>query len=445
MFFAAKNTVRTSTNSFNKFGLPAQHSSTLSRGRVLAGALGIGSALALSTAAMANADASPSDSSGARSTVPKSAVKPAASRSTPAAGGLTFGGSDTTPNSAPTRPPTRAANGSTELVANVAPAASRRMRTTQASVSSPGPSTAQPAGTVTAATPPYFPAANWLWKPIPANPVVAADSATWVGYLSAAGAQHSADLVDYGVTLVQPSSVTATTPRYAVTLSQKWGAYPFGTAKIPIPSGTRVPPGSDGQIAVLDPITGMAFGLWQAKYDAKRNTWAASWGGSTPLNGNGVDTSGSATGAGLARYAGVIGVAEFSAAVAGNTGINHALVFSTDIAAPRFVGPAIKSDGVNLAGVPTPIPEGYRVQLDPSINVDAIPGITPAEKVIAKTLQTYGAYVIDNGGSRMAFVFQMVPGATAANPGTVWTSAGLSWDYFNMSAIPWSKLRVLAP
>ena len=80
------------------------------------------------------------------------------------------------------------------------------------------------------------------------------------------------------------------------------------------------------------------------------------------------------------RYAGVVTAAEFSAAVASNTAINHALVFSTDIAASTFVGPAIKSDGINIAAVATPIPEGYRIQLDPTIDIDAIAGCQPARK-----------------------------------------------------------------
>lgn len=297
---------------------------------------------------------------------------------------------------------------------------------------------------VTTQTPPYFPTANWLWTPIPSKPLIATNSETWVSELSAPGTQHVADLFQYGVTLISESAVTAGTPRYQVKLTAPWGPNPFRSYTVPIPKGTRTPPGSDSPIAVLDPTTGEAFGLWQARYNSKTNTWSGTWGGMTPINGNGIDQTGSATGAGINRYAGVITAAEFSAAIAANTRLNHALVFSSDIAGPGFVGPATKSDGANIAGVADPIPEGYRIQLNPSIDVNAIPGITPAEKVIAKTLQTYGAYVIDNGHARSAFAFQMVPGATSTNPGAAWTSAGLSWDYYDMTKIPWSQLRVLA-
>jgi hypothetical protein len=293
-------------------------------------------------------------------------------------------------------------------------------------------------------TPAYFGTADWLWKPIAANPTVAANSATWVSYLSAPGAKRIANLYNYGVTLVPASAITTSTPRYDVGFTKAWGADPYGSYTVALPRGTRIPPGTDGHIAVLDPVTGQAFGIWQAKYNSTTDTWTGSWGGRTPINGNGIDQSGSATAAGISRAAGVVTAAELDAAIAANTGLNHALVFSTDIAGPGFVGPAIKSDGTNIAGVTTPIPEGYRIQLDPSINVDAIPNITPGEKVIAKTLQTHGAYIVDQGAARMAFAFETVPDATPTNPGAVYTKAGLAWDYYDMARIPWAQLRVIA-
>lgn len=292
--------------------------------------------------------------------------------------------------------------------------------------------------------PPYFARADWLWKPIAPDAVPAADSATWVGYLSAPGAQHVTDLYKYGVTLIPAFAITSTTPRYDVTFTKPWGGDPMESYSVPIPVGTPVPTGTDGQIAILDPATNRAFGLWQAKYDSAANTWSASWGGQTELDGDGIVHSGSATATKISRYAGVVGATEFSAAVAANTGLNHALVFSTDMSGPNYVAPAIKSDGDNTAGVAVPMPQGSRVQLDPSIDINAIPGITPGAKVIAKTLQTYGAYAVDKGDARMAFVFELVPGASATNPAAVWTAAGLS-AYHDLSAIPWSKLRVIAP
>jgi hypothetical protein len=274
--------------------------------------------------------------------------------------------------------------------------------------------------------------------------VLADNNATWVSYLSASGQGRVANLYQFGVSMVPSSAINSSTPRYDVTFTKSWGPDPFGSYTVPIPSGTRVAPGSDAQLAVLDPTTGMSFGIWQAKYSTTTGKWSGSWGGMCPLNSNGIDQTGGTTATGLARYAGVVTAAEFSAAIQANTGLNHALFFSTDIAGPQYVSPARSSDGSNQAGVAIPMPEGYRVQLNPSVNVDAIPGITPGEKVIAKTLQTYGAYAGDKGGARMAFAFELVPDATSSsNPGAVWKNAGFSWDYYDMSKIPWSQLRVL--
>ncbi len=322
--------------------------------------------------------------------------------------------------------------------------------TTPSTTTTTTTSTTPTTPTTTTTTPPspgpraFFQTADWLWSPIPSSPALAADNAKWVSYLSASGQGRVANLYEFGVGLVPSSAVNSSTPRFDVTFTKPWGPDPFGSNTVPIPSGTKVAPGSDGQLAVLDPATGMAFGIWQAKYSSVTNKWTGSWGGMSPINGNGIDQTGGTTATGLARYAGVVTTAEFSAAVAANTGLNHALFFSTSIAGPGYVAPARSSDGGNIANVATPMPEGYRVQLDPSINVDAIPGITPGEKVIAKTLQTYGAYAGDQGGARMAFAFQLAPDATSSsNPGAVWKSAGFAWDYYDMSKIPWSSLRVL--
>lgn len=239
---------------------------------------------------------------------------------------------------------------------------------------------------------------------------------------------------EYGVT-VPGNQITAATPRFDVTFTAPWGSDPMGSYTVPIPAGTLIPPGDDKHITILDPITGLCFSLWQAAFTA--GEWSASWGGMARMGGDGVDFSGNATGSGLSRYAGLITAGELTKAAAANTGLTHALFFSTNIAASTFQYPASKSDGENWAGSATPIPEGARVQLNPTINIDAISGITAGEKVIAKTLQTHGAYCGDNGGSRMAFLFER-QSSTAA-----YEALGLEWDYFDMAAIPWDQLRVV--
>ncbi len=290
------------------------------------------------------------------------------------------------------------------------------------------PTDACPPGTAR----PYFQKADWLWGAVPQNPVVDPNSAGMVEGL--ATGDHIANIGDFAVTLRGPEGITAATPRFPFTFSEtgNWGPDPFGGQTMPIPPGTPIAPGSDGHLAVADPITNSVYNVWMAKDGGA--TWTAGWGAITPLDGDGREINGSSTGAGLARFAGVVRESEIEAGV-----IPHALFFSTNMAAPgEFRYPATKTDGSNMENLPTPIPEGARVQLDPTLDVDAMPGLTPAEKTVAKALQTYGAYCGDNGGARMAFLFEYAPDTTT------YADNGLTGSYASLENIPFDKLRVLA-
>ena len=283
---------------------------------------------------------------------------------------------------------------------------------------------------------PYFAAADWLWQPVPENPVLDPQSEQFVQLLRRD--KHVAALREFAVAIRGPEGVTFSTPRYKIRFGRTpaWGPDPFGADTMPIPDGMPIPPGSDAHVAVVDPVRNTAYGLWQA---ARSDTgWSASWGAEVPLDGDGRETAGSAsTGSRLARLAGVVRTSEIAARE-----IPHALFFSTDMAAPASLlrYPASRSDGKNMAGVPLPIPEGARVQLDPAVDLDAIEGITPFELTVGRALQVYGAYCGDNGGSRMTFLFEYETGSA---PGPTYAAAGAPWDYFDMARLPWERLRVL--
>jgi hypothetical protein len=84
------------------------------------------------------------------------------------------------------------------------------------------------------------------------------------------------------------------------------------------------------------------------------------------------------------------------------------------------------------------LPEGARIQLDPSLDPDAY-GLNAGERMIFAALQRYGAYVIDCGGAGAAFSFEDVDG----NPGSVYEASGLGWDYCGLGRIPCAQMRVL--
>lgn len=290
-------------------------------------------------------------------------------------------------------------------------------------------------------TRPYFAAADWLWKPLPASPVLDSNSATWAGYL--ASGQHGIGTHDYGVSIVAPNEVDSSTPRYDMSFSQvpAWGSDPFGTSTVPIPNGTLVAPMTttygdegDSHLTVMDDTTNKVFSSWQTQ----SGPWRASWGGVAALDGDGRETVGSSTASNISRAAGVIRQDDLIAAASAGTGLGYTLFAASDITSGSFRYPASKSDGNNQGGVATPIPQGTRLFLDKSINVETLPSATAAEKVIARTLQTHGVVIGDKGGSRLGFLAEYDNGNASA-----YSSIGLS-DYQNMTHIPWGSLKATA-
>jgi hypothetical protein len=117
--------------------------------------------------------------------------------------------------------------------------------------------------------------------------------------------------------------------------------------------------------------------------------------------------------------------------------IPHALSIATDNScSDKFRYPATKTDGKSSRS--DCIPEGARLQLDPSIDVDTLPGITPGERAVARAMQTYGAINRDNCASNICVAFESPTGDADPYP-----AAGFDGDYYTMPHIPWSRLRVL--
>jgi hypothetical protein len=207
---------------------------------------------------------------------------------------------------------------------------------------------------------------------------------------------------------------------------------------VPIPANAVPASGTDAELTIYSPSTDQLWEFWEAKHTA--TGWQACWGGridhvSTSagyfLNGFGASASG------LAVAGGAITIADVKSG-----SINHAL--ELQITAPamwnKISWPAQRSDGSNAsAGA---IPEGTRLRLNPTINVDSLP-LTPIAKMIAKAAQTYGFIVTDMAGAVSVVAESGVPyaGTTGVNP---WTALlGSTPSYKIMQNFPWGSLQAM--
>jgi hypothetical protein len=223
-----------------------------------------------------------------------------------------------------------------------------------------------------------------------------ARSATYVRNL---GDRLSSDPTQYTYPVYE---VARATPRETVTLS---GLYSNVTNRgtklvrqsdarimLPIPNEARAAAGSDASIVIVDPRTGDEWGIWRLRRAS---------GGWTGTNGYHYNTRWSAVppagfgsrGAGVPYLAGLVRPCEIA-----RGRIDHALAFAYDYPTGQFIYPATKSDGDGTAGAD--VPEGARLQLNPRLTARDIRawGCAGPCLTIARALQRYGMYVIDNSG-----------------------------------------------
>jgi len=241
-------------------------------------------------------------------------------------------------------------------------------------------------------------------------------------------------LVTYSVSVYGSD---AGTPRYNRTGVGPWAV------NVPMASGWRAPPGSDGWVVVADPVLGRHWSLW--RYDPA--TLSFSGGGWADPSGTVVTArEGWPTGSRFSVSAGLVRLDELRAGR-----IDHALIFATDIAKPTaFRFPAEGTDGANLRGLPSNrlIVEGSRIQLDPTVDLSTIPA--GYQRTIAAALQKYGAYVVDNGSKSVTIYAETAQTYTMSPTGWEYLvndptleAQGISSEWALLQEIPWSRVRVL--
>jgi hypothetical protein len=204
------------------------------------------------------------------------------------------------------------------------------------------------------------------------------------------------------------------------------------TVEVPIPQRAVAAAGSDAQIVIVDRARGDEWGAWRLRRDP--DGWRAEnayhynirWSGVPPRGPDGTPFG--SRGAGLPYLAGLVRPCEIASGR-----IDHALAFAYDGPSARRVYPATKSDGLR-AGAAT-LPEGARLQLDPSLSAARIRswGCHGACLVVASALQRYGMYVVDNSG-RPKIMFEY--------EGTAHWDGAISAQ--TVSPIKVSALRILA-
>jgi hypothetical protein len=284
---------------------------------------------------------------------------------------------------------------------------------------------------------PYDVASPWN-TPIGPDPTVIAQSGTYMNAVADNGLPLTCDPDQYTIPVV---NATAATPLVTVTGDGFFSSYLAGdnsrvgggspwSQQVPIPSSAPIGVGSDGQLEVVNWETGEQWGFWQLQRQAN-GTYTASNGYRykiTPGNYGRFADGLAGRGAGTPYLAGLVRRWEVE-----QGHIDHALAFAYHAPAGTFVYPASKSDGANFGGVGgVDMPEGSRLQLDPAFDVTQLQH--PMARLIARALQDYGAYCIDNSGSSKLYV---------EDRRTAGWDASVTRDI--VSAIPWSAFRIVAP
>lgn len=196
---------------------------------------------------------------------------------------------------------------------------------------------------------------------------------------------------------------------------------------IPMPTSATPSGGGDSQIVIWNRQTGDEWGFSRMIHNTD-GTWTASSGYHYNTNWDAAPPVGNSRfasrGAGMPFMAGLVRPCEIA-----RKRIDHALAFAYDSPSPLFVYPATKSDGDS-----TGLPEGARLQLDPSLTDQQIQawGCAASCLTIAHALQEYGMILVDRSGH---------PKLYAEDDMTAYWNSALKAT--TISKIPYTAFKVL--
>jgi hypothetical protein len=354
---------------------------------------------------------------------------------------ITCGG---TPTAAATSAPTTSAPTTT------APTTTAPAPTT--TTAAPATTSVAPTGTAIAAGPgipvgdAFFGSTNYYHSLVTSAPLDA-NSANMVANLnnqvtSLYGGVAAFNAYRYNVSFY---TAAANTPLIQVKFQdcQNKGYTPAGLleqfSNVPMPANAIVSAGTDKSLTIYSPSLNKVWEFWVT--DHRADGWYACWGGrmdnvSTTSNPYFLNGFGS-TATGLLGAAGAVSIADIrkgSIDHALNVGIPDPAVWT------NFSWPAQRSDGGSTAA--SAIPEGTRLRLDPSINVDALP-LHPIAKMIAKAAQKYGIIVTDRAGC-VSLIGESGAGIQAVTGSDPWQPLlNGTPDYALLKNFPWSSMQVV--
>jgi hypothetical protein len=236
-------------------------------------------------------------------------------------------------------------------------------------------------------------------------------------------------------------TVPATQPKVPVKID-----WPTATYDAEFEAGVPVPPtlipsaGTDGRVSIWQPSTNTLWEFWQMRI-ASDGLWHANTAGKmTNVNtSNGIypqhayDSPYGAAATELPITSGIITPDELAAGK-----IEH--VLALNIPHPLlnwwWSWPATRSDGDS--GDPFDIPEGVRMRLPVSLNIDAL-GMPRSATIIAKAVQKYGLVIRDKSDA-VAFMAQD-PVNLGSNPYPMYFDN--LWPSQLLAKFPWGQLQVL--
>jgi hypothetical protein len=158
----------------------------------------------------------------------------------------------------------------------------------------------------------------------------------------------------------------------------------------------------DGNMTIFDRSRGYVTLLTDAQYDQSNDSWSASGATVTYLDSNGLHVgtgfSDNPNNTGSHRgNNGATSVVRYDMVQAGAI-TNVLKISSGPEVAERWVFPMIGSDG-HYAGSDADVPpQGLRLRLKPTLDLNDF-GLAPQALVIAKAIQQYGVYIGDSGGT----------------------------------------------